>query len=310
MGFFGGGASSEQAGPYSSKNAQNALASGFYSGTGSIAILPVLATRFETLNSFAFGDRMIFFQKYNVNRTLTFSGISIAYSSNTATSKTVTSITEAGGTATATSTAHGFAVGDRVLISGASPSAYNGTKAVLSVPTANTFTFSVPSGTGSATGTITAREFVGAALYDSNPETMLPKNKLADVASIPSTSNVITGFDANVTVGAGTYYVGICGSRFTNNTSLATFVCSIHSLGINTNMLGIKTGDFAQFGGGVALQSFDNSGTSADGNSGMPLLFDSIGSVNPSRGGMQIKTNASLSTSLDARIVMIGIVVA
>jgi hypothetical protein len=310
MGFFGGGASAEQAGAYSSKNAQNALASGFYNGTGSTAILPVAASRFDTTNTFNFGARAIFFYRYNINKGLSFSGISIAYTANTAVSRTLSSITEAGGTATATSTAHGFAVGDRVLISGASPSAYNGTKTILSVPSANTFTFSVPSGTGSASGTITAREFVGAALYDSNPETMLPKNKLADVASIPSTSNVITGFDANVTVEAGTYYVGICGSRITNNFSLATFVATNEAaIGINTNLFGMRTGHFSQFRGGIGLLGYDNSGAS-NGNSGMPLLINQIGTANPGSGGVQVQTDASAGNNASSKIFMIGLVVA
>jgi len=312
MPFFGGGASVEQAGPYSSKNAKNAFAnSGYYSGSGSTAILPVSASRFDSTNVFNFGDRAIFFYRYNINRDLTFSGISIAYTANTATSKTLTSITESGGTATATSTAHGFASGSRVLISGASPSVYNGTKVILSVPTADTFTFSVPSGTGSASGTITARDFVGAALYDSDPETMLPQNKLADVASIPSTSNVITNFDSNYNAKAGTYWVGICGSRISNNTSLATFVAtSEFATAINTNLFGIRTGHFSQFRGGVGFISYNNSGNTSDGNSGMPLIINGIGSSNPSNNGILISTDASAGNNATSKIFMIGLIVA
>ena len=65
-------------------------------------------------------------------------------------------ITRSGTTATVALNAHGYSVGALVIIAGASQSAYNGTKTILSVAT-NSFTYEV---TGSpatpATGTITA----------------------------------------------------------------------------------------------------------------------------------------------------------
>lgn len=69
-------------------------------------------------------------------------------------SKTIT-ITRTGDTATATCTAHGFVTGRRVLISGATPSDYNGEFTVLTAAT-DTFTFEVlGSPTTPPTGTIT-----------------------------------------------------------------------------------------------------------------------------------------------------------
>jgi hypothetical protein len=74
--------------------------------------------------------------------------------SDSPTSFTIT-ITQTSGTATATSTAHGLQANDYVLISGADQSGYNGTFRVLTVPTADTFTFTVASATVSpSTGTI------------------------------------------------------------------------------------------------------------------------------------------------------------
>lgn len=70
--------------------------------------------------------------------------------------KTVTSLTCVGTTATATVNSHGYSNGDQITISGATPSAYNGVH-TISVSNSNTFTFSVASGTSSpATGTITS----------------------------------------------------------------------------------------------------------------------------------------------------------
>ncbi len=69
--------------------------------------------------------------------------------------KAVTSLTSnLLGTATATVPAHGYATGNVVVISGASPAAYNGSFTVTVVD-ANTFTYTVPLLLGPASGTIT-----------------------------------------------------------------------------------------------------------------------------------------------------------
>lgn len=75
-------------------------------------------------------------------------------------SVSVSSLTSSGSTATASATAHGYAVSDRVTIRGASPDAYNGDFTVATVPDADTFTYTlnVGSATSPATGTIYARE--------------------------------------------------------------------------------------------------------------------------------------------------------
>ncbi len=303
--------SPEQAGPVGSKNSSGFIAVGYYSGSGSTVIMPTTTSRFDSTNVINFGDRAVFFYKYNIPKRVTISGISIAYTANTATSKTITSITESAGTATATSTSHGFLAGDRILISGASPSVYNGTIVIQTVPTTDTFTFNVASGTGSASGTITGREFIGAAIYNSDPSTLLPRAKLADVASIPSTSNVITNLDSNLTIEAGTYWVGIGGSRHTNNNSLATFVCTSETAtAINTNLYGIRTGHMSQFRGGIGFISRDNQVPYVtNGNSGFAPTITDIGSGGGTRGGIVIATDASAGNNLSSKIFMIGLVV-
>jgi Tfp pilus tip-associated adhesin PilY1 len=60
-------------------------------------------------------------------------------------------------TAVATSTAHGFTPGVSVVtIGGASPSAFNGSFTVATTPSADTFTYTIGSAQGAATGAITA----------------------------------------------------------------------------------------------------------------------------------------------------------
>jgi type IV pilus assembly protein PilY1 len=73
---------------------------------------------------------------------------------------TLASLTRSAGSTSAigaTVAAHGLVVGDTILISGATQTAYNGTFTVATVPTTKTFTYAVPvSPTSPATGTITA----------------------------------------------------------------------------------------------------------------------------------------------------------
>jgi len=74
---------------------------------------------------------------------------------------TLASLTQAGGTATATaSAAHGLSTGDIVLIEDATVSAYNGEKTVT-VTGATTFTFSIAGGTASPAG--------GPVVYSKSP---------------------------------------------------------------------------------------------------------------------------------------------
>lgn len=74
----------------------------------------------------------------------------------TAAASSVTSITQTGGVATVTQTAHGYEDHDRVRLAGAAQAGYVG-DFYIKVLTANTYTVAVPSGTVSpATGTLTA----------------------------------------------------------------------------------------------------------------------------------------------------------
>ena len=262
----------QSTGMYGNPDQIGYINSSFYTGSGSLCILPVTNGRFGNTGIIGFGTRAIFFWRFFIPKPTTISGTSLRFTANTATTKTITSIIESGGTATATSTAHGFVAGDRIRIDGATPSIYNGTKLVLTAPTADTFTFSVTAGTGSASGTITAREFIGCSIYDYDRSNLLPKNKLTDCAILPSTSNVITNFDSNITLQAGMVWAGIGGSRLANNNSLATIVQGDESTSqVNSLLFGEKTGAFALYAGGNCVFAYDNVSSPSylsDGNSG------------------------------------------
>jgi hypothetical protein len=289
------------------------VSSSFYSGSGSLCILPVTVTRFDSTGGPAFNDRVIFFWRYLIAKPTTISGVSLAFTANTATTKTLTSITESAGTATATSTAHGFVAGDRIRIAGATPSIYNGTKVILTAPTVDTFTFAITAGTGSASGTITAREFVGCAIYDYDRSNLLPRNKLIDCAILPSTSNVITNFDSNITLPSGMHWVGIGTSRRLNNSTFATIVQGNENSSMATTMLfGEKTGEFSQFRGGVGVYAFDNvfSGSYlSDGNSGFAQTLTAGLPANGSA-NVGIRSGTSGGAAWYSKCPMLGLVVA
>ena len=270
----------------------------FYTGSGSLCILPVTNGRFGDTGAIGFGNRAIFFWRFFLAKPTTISGTSLVFTANTATTKTLTSITESSGTATATSTAHGFVAGDRIRIAGATPSIYNGTKVILSAPTVDTFTFAVTAGTGSASGTITAREFIGCSIYDYDRSNLLPRNKLTDCAILPSTSNVITNFDSNITLQAGMVWAGIGGSRIVNNNTLATIVQGDTSTSqVNSLLFGEKTGAFAQFRGGNAVFATDSVSSPSplsDGNSGhAPILTAGTPATGTANVGIQSETSSA-----------------
>lgn len=112
---------------------------------------------------------------FNVPRPLTIPAAGLLLNGLDA-AESVSSITRSGYTATVTLTSHGFSVGDQTLISGASQLAYNGLQTVASVPTSNTFTFTVQgTPTTPATGTITSQ-----ALADQPVE--IPRTVITDQA--------------------------------------------------------------------------------------------------------------------------------
>ena len=75
-------------------------------------------------------------------------------------SVTITSVTTV---ATVAHTAHGFVVGNKVKISGANEQEYNGAKTIVTVPTANSYTYTVDAAVAdTATGTITATGLIFA----------------------------------------------------------------------------------------------------------------------------------------------------
>ena len=95
----------------------------------------------------------------DIDTTLAFdatSGTWAVWTSLTAQTPQSCTISQSGGVATATCTAHGFTDGAAVTIAGANETDYNGLKQIRAI-TANTFAFGVPTGaTTPATGTITA----------------------------------------------------------------------------------------------------------------------------------------------------------
>lgn len=85
--------------------------------------------------------------------------------------RSITSLTEDSGTATATCVGHCFKEGQSVVIAGATPSGYNGTHAIHFL-TADSFTYTVSGPLADAAGTLTATNLISDGLTDAqgNPE--------------------------------------------------------------------------------------------------------------------------------------------
>ena len=80
-------------------------------------------------------------------------------------------IAQTAGIATVAHTGHGFSVGQKVDIDGANENNYNRIKTILTVPTVDSYTYAIDSGTASpATGTIVSTAIVIDGLTDVNGE--------------------------------------------------------------------------------------------------------------------------------------------
>ena len=108
-------------------------------------------------------------------------------------SVTLTSVVVAANVATATLAAHGFAVGDKLYISGGSLAYANGSITVASVPTADTFTYVATGSNATATGTITA-SFQAVGMLETN-------------AAQNAASHALSGYSLLV---GGVFYENLC----------------------------------------------------------------------------------------------------
>jgi len=149
-----------------------------------------------------------------------------ALAAPSAAAKSVTSLTRTGDVATATtSAAHGFVVGDNVVIAGATPSAYNGTKTVLSVTTASPFRF-----TFAATETPATLVSGATATADASP---IAISTLSFTPTSGATTTVsVTGASA-VPVGTTSATITGAAQSFLNGTFTGTTVAGVFSYTAN-----------------------------------------------------------------------------
>ena len=133
--------------------------------TGTFAVRPSSAKAYVTLtgHGYATNDPILIAGAtpagYNGVKTITVvDANTFTYSLSSAlganTGSTVTA-SKKSTTAIASSTAHGFTTGSSVDIAGATPTTFNGTFTITSIDT-NTFSYTLPSAEGDATGTVTA----------------------------------------------------------------------------------------------------------------------------------------------------------
>ena len=109
---------------------------------------PIVAGPLEVIDC-TVTDAVIPFSFYMLSPTLKNNVVGYTYTGHTENIKSVSAITNSTTTATATSTDHGFSNGETITITGASPTAYNGTFTIANVTT-NTFDYTMGSDPGSS----------------------------------------------------------------------------------------------------------------------------------------------------------------
>lgn len=123
--------------------------------------------------------------------------------------QTISSLTRVDLVATATCAAHGFAVNDQVFVyTTTGDSAWNGTQVVTSVPTSNTFTFTVLGNPISpATGTITVQGFTSLSSQVEIPISMLTISAYESIRIKGLTNSQFTQLFYNPTYPYGTVFL-------------------------------------------------------------------------------------------------------
>lgn len=218
--------------------------------------LPFTPTRYDQLAAPYFGDRCMGFSLFYIPKQTVFTRVNFTIAATNCNSYTVSSLTQTGGTATATtSTTNAISVGDYIIIAGASPAGYNGMFYVLSAnPTNTKFTYSVNSGlTTPATGSITASEGMSMAFYNVDPVTLLPSTMLSGsdfYLAVTSTGLKTITFTTPLTSpGIGYFYAGYAASRKTNNGSLLSIPCSNNGTNPFGILYGGNTSNLTQYSG-------------------------------------------------------------
>lgn len=135
----------------------------------------------------------------------------------TQSSKTITAMTWAGSVVAATSTGHGFSVGNVITVSGVTPSGYNGVVIVTSVPTVNTFTYALVTNPGVVS-------VQGAAIYGTNVSGMAIGGKVLVSGAGSSGADLLAGI------------TGVAGQVITLDTSASTTVAAANVIAVNRTL--------------------------------------------------------------------------
>jgi hypothetical protein len=128
---------------------------------------------------------------------------------------------------------------------------------------------------------------------------------------LPSTSNVITNLDSNITLPSGIVWVALGGSRYSNNSTLVTTVTSDESNSmVNTYITGLKTQRFSLYNGGCGIYSYDNEfPATSHGNSGFKQTL-TTGLPANTVVLVGVESNASAGSNWTSKCPMVGLVIA
>jgi hypothetical protein len=286
-------------GPYMNVYSGGGISPSLYSNA---IFAPIINDRFGAVAAPGFNDRCLCFDLFYLPKQINISKVFFRVTATNCVSRRVESLTQTSGTATVSSTNHGFSNLDFLIIEGANESDYN-KYARITVVNADTFTYSVPSSAQlTATGSISASEGMSIGFYNANSQTVLPTTLIPEsqgVINCTTTGIKQVNFDTPWTTPVGGFFwVGIAASRRTGNASLITIpsAAATTNLGIRGILFGNgPSTDMQQFRGGMSVihnQIFDD--------------YNNISQL-PNSASPIIQTASSSSSSWVSDVMYIGI---
>ena len=204
-------------------------------GFNSTAAAPWIVTSVPTPNTFTFSTGATTGLGNSGGGTINTATIAVGAAIETGNIATIT-----------TSTAHGYSIGQTIMIEGVAPAAYNGIYTILSVPTPTTFTYALPFGSVSlpiSTTAGTAFPANAAALAMQNALALLPNVGAGNVTVTPQTG---TGFTFNVAFANSVLYnpmplMSGAGANLTGNTTNPIFLTGMTVNSVVTGLASTST---------------------------------------------------------------------
>jgi len=183
-------------------------------------------------------------------------------------------------TATATAPAHGFSVGNTVVIAGANPSGYNGTVTITAVPSTDSFTYTVGSilTPNTATGVLATKGATTTVVVTTSSSHNFSTGNQVTISGADSCYNVA---GASITVLSSTTFryttATPCAANTTGSPTAALTSTSSHYLVVEQRNHGFQNGDPLVVEGSGTAYALGNYSDTSYGPTNPVFLFSHFG---------------------------------